>query len=126
MATLRDQAPDALVYRFRQPIWILASAAPLAFAVMSVVGYHFSAYQLSGRLAENAAAIVAVIVLYALALSWVKSNAYNREVQRILTTSDAAIEQDASPKEEGQRSTTSRRFTLRQVRRHRTCCGMLR
>lgn len=82
MKTLRANASDAMVYRLRKPIWILSSAAPLAFAAMSVAGYHFSAYQLSGRLAENAAAIVTVIILYSLALCWVKMKAHNREVEQ--------------------------------------------
>ena len=80
ISTLRIQSPDALVYRLRQPIWILCASAPLAFAAMSIIGYHFSAFQLSSRLAESAAAIVAVIVLYALAQCWVKATVHNRSM----------------------------------------------
>ena len=103
MATLREQASDALVYRLRTPIWIVSSAAPLAFAGMSVVGYHFSAFQLSGRLAEHAGVIVAVIVLYSLALSWVKSKAYNREVQQILDDAKVHETEHTATREEGEK-----------------------
>jgi potassium efflux system protein len=47
MATLMALSPNALVCRLRRPIWIFATAAPLGFAIMSLIGYHFSAYQLS-------------------------------------------------------------------------------
>ncbi len=101
MTALCEQASDALVYRLRRPIWVFCSAAPLAFAGLSVGGYHFSAYQLSGRLAENAAAIVAVIVLYSLAFSWVKSNAYNREVRQGLIDQETSKGEDATLREDG-------------------------
>ena len=104
MNTLQEQSPHALAFRLRRPIWILCSAAPLAFAGMSVVGYHFSAYQLSGRLAESAAAIVAVIVLYSLALSWVKSKAYNRELKQQLERLNDSVSSDSPDTAEGNAS----------------------
>ncbi len=78
MRTMMVESPTRLLWRLRRPIWIFSSAAPLAFAVLSLIGYHFSAYQLSGRLAETGAAIVAMIVLYSLSLCWLRVSGYNR------------------------------------------------
>lgn len=83
MLSLRRHAPDSPLFRLRHPIWFFSTAVPLAFALMSAIGYHFSAFQLSGRLAESAAAIVAVIVLYSLAGCWVRVKAHNSELQRL-------------------------------------------
>jgi len=94
MISLRTHSPEAPVYRLRYPIWILATAVPLVFASMSAIGYHFSAYQLSGRLAESGAAIVAMIVAYSLALCWLRVNAHNVELQRQAAERAAAQSSD--------------------------------
>ena len=81
MRSLLEHAPDAPVCRMRRPIWLLATAAPLGFAFMSFVGYHFSAYQLSGRLAESGAAIVVLIIGYSLALCWFDVKSHNLQLR---------------------------------------------
>lgn len=82
MRALKDHAPKALVCRLRRPIGWFATAAPIGFALMSLAGFHFSAYQLSGRLAETGAAIVAMIVLHSLALCWLEVQGYNRKLRQ--------------------------------------------
>lgn len=81
MKCLAAESPQSLVARFKKPIWCTVAGAPLAFAILSLVGYHFSAYQLSGRLAETGAAVVAVILLYSLALRWLEVIGYNRSMR---------------------------------------------
>ncbi len=81
MKCLSADSPQSLVVRFKKPIWCAVAGAPLAFAILSLVGYHFSAYQLSGRLAETGAAVVAAIVLYSLALRWLEVIGYNRALR---------------------------------------------
>ena len=98
MATLMIISPNAMVCRLRRPIWMFATAAPLGFAIMSLVGYHFSAYQLSGRLAETGAAIVGMIVLYSLALSWLDVNGYNRALSNAVAASSPATLESGSAK----------------------------
>ena len=82
MRALVVHAPKALVCRLRQPIGIFATTAPIGFALMSFAGFHFSAYQLSGRLAETGGAIVAMIVLHSLALCWLEVQGYNRKLRQ--------------------------------------------
>ena len=68
---------NSLVARFRQPICVIAVAVPTALAAISIYGYHYSATQLSGRFAESLVAILAIIILHALALRWLRLNGYN-------------------------------------------------
>ncbi|WP_068259000.1 mechanosensitive ion channel domain-containing protein [Rubripirellula obstinata] len=82
MRALVIHAPKALVCRLRRPIGIFATAAPIGFALMSFAGFHFSAYQLSGRLAETGAAIVAMIVLHSLSLCWLEVKGFNRKLRQ--------------------------------------------
>ncbi|MFK8113839.1 MAG: mechanosensitive ion channel domain-containing protein [Rubripirellula sp.] len=85
MQNLLAHSPTALACRLRRPIWVMSTAAPIGFAILSVVGYHFSAYQLSGRLAETGAAIVAMIVLHSLALCWLEVQSHNRQLRELKT-----------------------------------------
>ena len=80
MRSISERSPTATVYRMRHLIWLSTTAAPAGFALLSVLGFHYSAYQLSGRLAETGAAIVGIIFVYALALSWLDVKAYNRSL----------------------------------------------
>ncbi len=82
MRALVIHAPKALVCRLRRPIGIFATTAPIGFALMSFAGFHFSAYQLSGRLAETGAAIVAMIVLHSLSLCWLEVQGFNRKLRQ--------------------------------------------
>ncbi len=79
MSGLRRESASSLVYRLRHPIWFAVTGAPLTFATLSLVGFHFSAYQLSGRLAETGVALVGIIVLHSLSLCWLQVKAYNRK-----------------------------------------------
>ena len=78
MLCLHESSSDSIVYRARHAVWIVLTAAPLALAILSVVGFHFSAYQLSGRLAETGAVIVCMILLYSLGLCWLNVVSFNR------------------------------------------------
>ncbi len=82
MRSLAEQTSAAAVYRMRHLIWASATAAPAGFALLSVLGFHYSAYQLSGRLAETGAAIVGIIFVYSLALCWLEVKGYNRALRR--------------------------------------------
>ncbi len=110
MTTLLTLSPDALVCRIRGPIWFFATAAPLAFATLSIIGYHFSAYQLSGRLAETGAAIYAMIVLYSLARCWLHVNAANRALVIAQQTASEPPE-SASGHENAEESPNARTIT---------------
>ena len=81
MRSLAEQTPSAAVYRLRHMIWASTTAAPAGFAMLSILGFHYSAYRLSGRLAETGTAIVAMIFVYALALCWLAVNGYNRALR---------------------------------------------
>ncbi|NND97695.1 MAG: mechanosensitive ion channel [Pirellulaceae bacterium] len=106
MTSLCEVSPTSLVARARHGIWATLTAAPLAFVILSMIGYHFSAYQLSGHLAESGAALVGIIILYSLALCWLHVLSYNRalrdaELAAQLETSDLPLENNASTVIEG-------------------------
>lgn len=81
MSSLADKAAGALAYRLRHLIWVGTSAAPAGFALLSIFGFHYSAYQLSGRLAETGVAIIATIFTYSLAICWLEVQGYNRKLR---------------------------------------------
>ena len=78
MKTLAESSAQSVIYRSRHAIWFVVTTAPLALAILSVAGYHFSAYQLSGRLVEMGAVLVGMILLYSLALCWLNTISFNR------------------------------------------------
>ncbi|WP_345682669.1 mechanosensitive ion channel domain-containing protein [Novipirellula caenicola] len=82
MLCLQREDSTSMTYRLRHPIWLAVTGAPIAFAILSLVGYHFSAYQLSGRLAETGIALVAIIVLYSLAICWLEVTGFNRALAK--------------------------------------------
>ncbi len=84
MLCLQREDSTSMTYRLRHPIWLAVTGAPIAFAILSLVGYHFSAYHLSGRLAETGIALVAIIVMYSLAICWLEVNGYNRALAKRL------------------------------------------
>lgn len=94
MSGLRRESATSLVYRLRHPIWFTVTGAPITFAILSLVGFHFSAYQLSGRLAETGVALVGIIVLHSLSLCWLQVKAFNRKWHE--RVSHEAAEQAAS------------------------------
>ncbi len=81
MRCLSETSPKSMVVRFRHTICVVVTCAPLALVILSMIGYHFSAYQLSRHLAETGAVLVATIVLYSLALCWISVVSYNRALQ---------------------------------------------
>ncbi|EMI21719.1 membrane protein containing Mechanosensitive ion channel MscS domain protein [Rhodopirellula maiorica SM1] len=82
MLCLQREDSTSMTYRLRHPIWLAVTGAPIAFAILSLVGYHFSAYQLSGRLAETGIALVGIIVLYSLAICWLEVTGFNRALAK--------------------------------------------
>ncbi len=82
MLCLQREDSTSMTYRLRHPIWLAVTGAPIAFAILSLVGYHFSAYHLSGRLAETGIALVAIIVMYSLAICWLEVNGFNRALAK--------------------------------------------
>ncbi|MCA9132753.1 MAG: hypothetical protein KDA45_06350, partial [Planctomycetales bacterium] len=72
----------SIFYTARTPIWLASTLAPLALALLSIAGYHFSAYQLSARLTETGAAFVAVILVHNMFLSWLSVKAHNFRVRQ--------------------------------------------
>ncbi len=67
----------SIFYSARNLTWLAATLAPLLLAVLSMAGYHYSAYQLSARLMETGGVIVAIIVMYNLSLCWLDVKAHN-------------------------------------------------
>lgn len=63
------------LYRLRRLICMTLTLLPLAFCLLSLSGYHFSAVQLSARLTQTGGAIIGVILLYNLAACWLDANA---------------------------------------------------
>lgn len=94
MRSLGEQSSAAMVYRFRNAICTGITAAPAGFAILSLLGYHYSAYQLSGRLAETGAAMVAMVFVYSLALCWLQVKGYNRALK---TRLESQPNTDAEP-----------------------------
>ncbi|MCO8120113.1 mechanosensitive ion channel [Stieleria sp. TO1_6] len=95
MNSIAARSPNAFLFRARRLIWCGAVAAPGGFAVLSILGYHYSAYQLSGRLAETGAAIVGVVLMYALALCWLEATSHNQAIrQQQAAEEQAALEND--------------------------------
>lgn len=89
----------SIFYTARTPIWLVSTCAPLALALLSIAGYHFSAYQLSARLTETGAAVVAVILLHSMFLSWLDVKAHNFHVRELLRReSDAENESEVETK----------------------------
>ena len=80
MTSLGESSGNSFIARGRYLIWMAAAGVPLAFVGLSVSGYHFSAYQLSGHLAETGMALVAIIMVYSLSLAWLKDLARNRQL----------------------------------------------
>lgn len=72
-----DVYSHSIFVKMRIPIWIVSISAPVALAVLSATGYHFSAYQLSARMTETSAAIVAVLLVHHVFLSWLDVKAHN-------------------------------------------------
>ncbi|MCA9135839.1 MAG: mechanosensitive ion channel [Planctomycetales bacterium] len=93
MKAIAAEAPKAAIYRARYMVWLATTAAPGGFAVLSILGYHYSAYQLSGRLAETGAAIVAIIFLHALAKCWIEVANYNRSLSAPAAPVEAEVTQ---------------------------------
>ncbi len=91
MTSLRDDElySQSIFVKARLPIWIISTLAPLALAILSLAGYHFSAYQLSARMTETSAAIVAVLLMHHMFLSWLDVKARNFRAQQ--PTTDPSI-----------------------------------
>ncbi len=68
---------QSIFVKARRPIWLITTLAPLTLAILSVAGYHFSAYQLSARMTETIAAIIAVLLLHHMFLCWLDVKAHN-------------------------------------------------
>ncbi|QDV24127.1 mechanosensitive ion channel domain-containing protein [Aureliella helgolandensis] len=71
-----------ILHSLRIPIWLFATFSPLALAILSLVGYHFSAYQLSARLAETGGTVAAVILLHSMLLSWLDVKTHNDRLRQ--------------------------------------------
>lgn len=84
MSAVAAKRPDAAIYRARFPVWLATTAAPGGFALLSILGYHYSAYQLSGKLAETGAALVGLVLLHSLAILWLEVTSHNRKLRREL------------------------------------------
>lgn len=79
MTSLREDEiySQSIFVKACRPIWLITTLAPLTLAVLSVAGYHFSAYQLSARMTETIAAIIAVLLLHHMFLCWLDVKAHN-------------------------------------------------
>lgn len=99
---IHETAPASLVARSRYAIWFAVTAAPLAFVVLSMTGYHFSAYQLSGHLAQTAAALLAIIIVHAVALSWLNVLGNNRSLRESALTEQVDASTPASETDQRQ------------------------
>ncbi len=82
---------NSIFVKLKFPNWLVSMIAPLTLAVLSATGYHFSAYQLSARLTETSGAIIGVLLLHHMLLSWLDVKAHNFRAQTKL--SDEAIPQ---------------------------------
>ncbi len=98
MTCLLEENPSSPLSRGRHIVWLSASGAPLAFVMLSVIGFHFSAYQLSGHLAQTAGLLVAIIILHSLALCWLHAASHNRKLREAVddtASSDAVVRVDS-------------------------------
>ncbi len=63
--------PDSILFKSRFVLYWLTVATPLAFAVIAIVGYQFTAEQLAVRLLWSCFLVLGIWFLRALALRWV-------------------------------------------------------
>ncbi|MCA9129612.1 MAG: mechanosensitive ion channel [Planctomycetales bacterium] len=75
LALKSDKLDQSSLFALRKPICALLTVLPLAFCILSLSGYHFSAVQLTARLAETGGAIIGIILLYNLATCWLDARA---------------------------------------------------
>ena len=83
MQSSRRLRPDSLVTKMQKPIWLAAIVAPLALAIVSISGYHYSAMILAGRFAESLLGILGLVLVHALVLRWIRLKSYNRRIQSV-------------------------------------------
>ncbi len=67
-------AQDTLVYRLRYLWYAAGVTAPLALAVLTAMGYHYTAHQLSMRLNDTALLLLGVLLVRSLLLRWLLLN----------------------------------------------------
>ncbi len=84
MTSLRDDEvySRSIIVKAGLPIWLTATLAPLALAILSAAGYHFSAFQLSARMTETFAAILTVLLMHHMFLCWLDVKAHNFRLQQ--------------------------------------------
>jgi len=68
---------NSIFVKLKYPNWLVATIAPLSLVILSAAGYHFSAYQLSARMTETSAAIIAVLLMHHMLLIWLDVKAHN-------------------------------------------------
>lgn len=96
MASLGEGSRPSMIARSRYPIWIAAAGVPLAFVMLSISGFHFSAYQLSGHLAETGAALLGIIMLYSLAHAGLGVLARNHQLNSQVVKDPESVNHDSS------------------------------
>ena len=84
MTSIQHHHPESMLCRLRSAIRVTAIATPIILATISIVGYHYSATQLSVRFAESMIAILGLIVIHSLALRWLRISGYNRKLRETL------------------------------------------
>ncbi len=78
-----DKLNQTNLFALRKPICGLLTVLPLAFCALSLSGYHFSAVQLTARLAQTGGSIIGVILMYNLATCWLDAKARANAVERL-------------------------------------------
>ncbi len=81
-----------------RPLWgIAVGCPPLVFAVLSAVGYHYTAIELSKNYLMSGLLIALAILLYQLALRWILNARYRLQASNLLHASaDQDLAGDAS------------------------------
>lgn len=69
---LKEHYPSSWITRAFTPCGLVACAAPLVLALLSALGYHYTALELSGYYVATICLAIASVILYHLALRWLR------------------------------------------------------
>jgi len=78
---LTERQPSQWLVRFRRPVFVLCFSVPLALAVASLAGYHYTTMELTRWLAQSAALVYGILFVQALLLRGIQVIARRDELE---------------------------------------------
>lgn len=92
---------DSRFYRFRRVLYLLAMSGPAVFVVLALLGYLYTAGQLSGRFHDTVFLPIGLTVLAALFSRWVLIRRRTLAIARAIEKREAAREKETTERSEG-------------------------